>query len=332
MCASFHPRLINLPFDDPGVFVPFRFEKRAILFDLGTADALSSRDMLKISHVFISHTHMDHFVGFDRLLRLCLGREKELCLYGPPGFLKNIGGKLTAYSWNLVQNYPNWFALRATEVHPDHVLSQEYLCQHRFMPRNAPTRHPFDGILLREPALTVSCALLDHHIPCLGFRLAESFHVNIIREKLDALNLSVGPWLKTFKDALTAGKDPAAPFEVPDGQRFTLGDLADQIAMITPGQKMAYITDAVYSPSNAEKIIRLARGVSHLFIEAAFLEAEAELAEKKYHLTARQAGELAGKAGARQFTIFHFSPRYTDMETQLYDEAQKAYNTAIQGH
>ena len=101
MRPSFHPRLVNPPFGDPGVFIPFSYEKRAVLFDLGDIQSLSPRDILKISHIFISHTHMDHFFGFDHLLRLHLGREKVLYLYGPGGILKNVEGKLAGYTWNL---------------------------------------------------------------------------------------------------------------------------------------------------------------------------------------------------------------------------------------
>ena len=81
-----NPRLVNPPFGDPGLFAPFFHKKRALLFDLGDISSLSPKDILKITHCFVSHAHMEHFIGFDHLLRIMLGREKVLRLYGPERF------------------------------------------------------------------------------------------------------------------------------------------------------------------------------------------------------------------------------------------------------
>lgn len=332
MRPSFLPRLVNGPFDDPGLFIPFLLEKRAIIFDLGDIYSLSTRDILKISHVFISHTHMDHFIGFDRLLRLFLGREQHLYLYGPEGFFKNVEGKLAGYSWNLVEHYSNLFALNVTEVHPDYMITRNYICQNRFIPASEDIKQPFNGLLHKEPALSVSAEILDHSIPCLGFTIEERFHINIMKESVTGLGLEVGPWLNEFKQALYNNKDLDSEFEVKYGRqassknRFILGDLAKRIALITPGQKVSYIVDAGYSKSNVEKIVRLAKNADHLFIEAAFLEKDRDIAEKKCHLTAWQAGSIAGKAGVKQFTPFHFSPRYKGLGHLLEKEAMDAYN------
>ncbi len=332
MRPSFCPRTVNGPFDDPGVFVPFLFEKQALLFDLGENSALSSRDILRIDHIFVSHTHMDHFIGFDRVLRLCLGRPKRLCLYGPPGFLENVAGKLAGYSWNLTDNYDASLALEAIEVHANALFRQKFQCRHRFIPQSSPHQTDCDGTLLETPGFTVTAALLDHEIPCMGFRLKERFHVNILKQKLEPLGLAVGPWLREFKNALFEGQAPETRFEIPlsDGttDAFSLGELADRIAMISPGQTVAYITDVAFSRENQEKIVNLAQNADQLFIEAPFLEKDRQLASEKYHLTAHQAGLLAARARARRFTLFHFSPRYTDMEDQLEAEARAAYAQA----
>jgi len=331
MRPSFYPRLVNGPFDDPGLFISFMFEKRAVLFDLGDIHSLSPKDILKISHVFVSHTHMDHFVGFDRLLRLLLGREKTLYLYGPEGFLSKVEGKLAGYSWDLVHNYDNRFALCAFEIRPESLLTRQYLCSNRFQSGQDPGKLTFSKVLVEEPALMISTEILDHSIPCLAYCIKERFHVNIKKEVVLNLGLDIGPWLNDFKQALYRPNSPDSLFrittgnETSGGKSFRLKALADQIAIITPGQKVAYIADVAYSESNVEKIIEFAKDSDHLFIEAAFLEAHRDIAEKKHHLTARQAGIIAGKAGAKQFTIFHFSPRYIGMEALLYQEAREGY-------
>src|SRR5215467_15720539 len=112
-------RLVNDPFADPALFVDFHFTRQALLFDLGDLSPLSARQLLRVTHAFVSHTHMDHFAGFDALLRLLLGRDKVLHLFGPPGFIDRVEHKLAAYTWNLVANYESDFVVRATEIHPD---------------------------------------------------------------------------------------------------------------------------------------------------------------------------------------------------------------------
>jgi len=335
MPASFHPKLVNTPFHDPGLFVPFSFEKRAIIFDLGDIARLSPRDILKISHVFISHTHMDHFIGFDHLLRLVLGRTKKLCLYGPDGFIENLQGKLSGYSWDLVENYENVLILEATEIHPTHLLTQTYICQNRFQPAAPPQKKPFCRDLLHESGFSVSTIILDHSIPCLGFVLKERFHINIKKSALHELGLTPGPWLEDFKQALFDNKPVDSIFTITDspassqGRCFRLGELADQIAKTTHGQKIGYITDVQYNRRNLEKILPFVQGADHLFIEAAFLDVHQDIAFMKNHLTARQAGEICGKAGVKRYTIFHFSPRHSEEEALLYAEAETAYQKAL---
>ena len=336
MRPAFNPILINDAFSDPGLFIPFCFQKRALLFDLGEIQTLTAKDLLKISHIFVTHTHMDHFVGFDTLLRLLLGRDRELHLFGPPGFFKQVEGKLAGYTWNLVEEFQEHLRLQVTEVWPDKIVSKSYFCREQFKPQAAMTA-PFDGFLLREPSFYVKAMLLDHRIPCLGLALVEDFSINIHKERLQELGLPIGPWLTRFKTALYERRDPRSDFmvtwkEAKESKKekpFILGELADKIAQYSPGQKIVYITDVVYNQENRDRIIELAQEADHLFIEAAFLDCDRDTARQKYHLTAREAGELANLAKVKRLSTFHYSPRYTHCPEELEAEAQKAFKGFI---
>src|SRR6476661_9899888 len=112
MNPSFSSYLINDVFGDPGVYVDIRWSKRALLFDLGHNGGLGPTRLLRAGEIFVSHTHMDHFIGFDTVLRVALGRGKTLTLFGPPGLIDNVQGKLRGYTWNLVDGYPLMIEVR----------------------------------------------------------------------------------------------------------------------------------------------------------------------------------------------------------------------------
>ena len=94
MRPLFEPALLNDSFGDPGLYVDFRDERRALLFDFGDLGRLPPRKLLRLSQVFVSHTHMDHFAGFDQWLRVVLGRKERITLTGGPGFIDRVGHKL----------------------------------------------------------------------------------------------------------------------------------------------------------------------------------------------------------------------------------------------
>ncbi len=324
-----HPFLINGPFDDPGLYVEIKWDRRALLFDLGDITSLNASQLLKVTDVFVSHMHMDHFIGFDYLLRIVLNRDKPVRLFGPPGITDCIEGKLRGYTWNLTQDYP--FTLLVAEVSTDIIKMTEFSASDGFKRHDSATSS-FSGVISEEEMFTVNCTHLDHRIPSLAFALKERFHININRDKLERLNLPVGAWLRRFKQALWEGATDDERFEVTWGddavvsrKDFSLDELKKEIATITEGQKISYIVDAIYNRENEGKIIELTRGSDIMYCEAAYPEEDRTIAAERFHLTATQAGELARKAGAKELVVFHFSPRYRDNPDDLYNEAMQVF-------
>ncbi len=332
MRPIFSPALVNDPFGDPGLYLDFRFEKRALLFDLGDLTALPPRKLLRITDVFVSHTHMDHFAGFDRLLRVCLGRETGLRFYGPTGFIDQVGHKLAAYTWNLVQNYPVDFVIETREADPDwRTRGARFRCHRCFQREPLEERSIPDGVLLDEPAFRVRAAFLDHSTACLGFAVEEKTHINVWKNALAEFGLPVGPWLKELKSAAVRGAPDDTPMRAwwrdRDGaheRTFPLGELKARVLRVVSGEKLCYVTDAVYHEENARRIAALAAAADQLFIECVFLHEDADQAARKYHLTARQAGCIARAARARVVVPFHFSPRYAGREAELRGELEAA--------
>ncbi len=326
MADRFAPRLINGVFGDPVLFIGFHYERRAMLFDLGRIDRLSVREILKLSDVFVSHTHIDHFIGFDHLLRCSLNRETELRLFGPKGFIDNVRGKLAGYTWNLIREYP--LTLVVCEI--DGVSMRTAKCQaaHGFLVENEAIT-PFSGTLLEEPGFRVRAAILDHKIPCLAFTLEESNRFNVKPDVLQGMGLNSGPWLDKLKRMLRGGYPREARLQIPlssgGKKELTLQEWRDLLIVESKGQKIVYVVDNQYNATNAERILSLAQNADLFYCEASFSRAEQAIAEERFHLTATQTGMLARRAQVTRLIPFHFSPRYQSEPDRLEEEALKAF-------
>ena len=53
------------------------------------------------------------------------------------------------------------------------------------------------------------------------------------------------------------------------------------------------MVDLAYDERNIENVVALVRDADQLFIEAPFLDVDANIAAERWHLTARQLGNLA---------------------------------------
>lgn len=337
MRPIYHARLVNGVWGDPGVCIDLKFQRRALLFDIGDVQSLSTRVLLRVSDVFVSHTHMDHFAGFDHLLRVCLGRDTGVRLYGPEHFIAQVEHKLAAYTWNLVQNYSVDFIIEVHELHADGSLAcARFRSRDKFARETLPDPVTEDGVLLRDEQFLVRTVALEHHdIQSLAFCFEESTHINVWKNRLESRGLPTGPWLTELKKLARAGAPDDTPINVRwrtrEGARektFPLGELKRDVLEFVPGQKVCYVTDTGWTPENRDRVIPFVANADLLFIEAVFLEADRELAAGKSHLTTTQAGTIARLAAVKEAQPFHFSSRYHDDETTQRAEFMQAWQAS----
>ena len=331
MRPRFYPSLVNGRYGDPALFVDLLMERRAILFDLGDIAALPGRSVLRLTDVFVSHAHMDHFFGFDHLLRLLVGRDRELRMYGPEGFIDRVAARLAGYTWNLADRYEAELVFAVTEIAGDRARRARFRLATRFAREEGGESTLHDGLLLGEPSISVRCAALEHGTPVLAFALQEAEHVNIWRNRVDELGFDTGPWLTDLKRAIFDRRPDGTPIlarrRSGETETLPLGLLREKIVSITPGQKLAYVTDVADTAENRAGIVRLARGADALFIESVFAREDAGLAEMRKHLTTASAGEIARKAGVARVEPFHFSPRYAGQEARMLAEVEAAFRS-----
>ena len=312
--------LVNGIFGDPLLHLRLHNRKKSILFDLGEGSRLPARLAHQVSHVFISHAHIDHISGFFWLMRSRIGSHPPCILFGPPGLAEHVEGLINGIHWDRIGDWGPRFTV--AEFNDEHLALydlQAGSAESRKYLGDTPVQ---DGLILQEPHLKVWAVTLDHGgIPVLAYRLEQAPRYNVRKDRLSACNLAAGPWLRELKQLISGG-DRLAQILLPDGTACSCGELADSLLQITPPQRLVYATDIADTPANRQKLVTLAQGAHIFFCEAAFLEADRINADRSGHLTARGCGEIAQAAAVELLVPFHFSRRYEHGPVQVFNEVK----------
>ena len=164
-------RLVNGSTGDPALFVDDPGRDNALLFDCGENAALADDRLADLEAVFLTHHHIDHFIGFDRILRANIDRDKALHVHGPEGTIRKVYQRIKSYEFPF---FPfQKIVLEVVEIGPDRLRRARLECARRF-PRPRPIESPRSGpIVYRSDGLCVEAALADHTVPCLSYALVE---------------------------------------------------------------------------------------------------------------------------------------------------------------
>ena len=143
---------------------------------------------------------------------------------------------------------------------------------------------------------------LKHGIPTNGYIIKEKEgERKLLSEKIKGSGL-----LFEHMHRLKRGEDILTD----DGKYFRN---ADYTADPKPTRSYAFCSDTLYWERVADSV----KGVDLLYHEATFTEKDIERARVTCHSTARQAAEIAKRAGARQLIMGHLSARYDQVEVHI---------------
>lgn len=240
----------------------------------------------RISRIFITHMHGDHIYGLPGLISTrSFQTEMPLTIYGPTGIKEYVQ-----------------MTLRLSETHLEHPLTFVEVS---------------DGFTVKETYFTIEIQLLQHRVPCFGYRLVE-------QEKPGKLNT----------DKLQAAGIPPGPIyqQIKQGNQVTLvdGRQIDGTQFIdppTPGKVVTILGDTL----PCDNSVQLANHADVLVHEATHSHALVDRAMRYFHSSTVQAATIAKSAHAKRLILNHVSPRYHNgMEEELLQEAQKVFpNTQL---
>lgn len=141
------------------------FNKQVFLIDCGEGTQMQLHrygvKSNKISHIFISHLHGDHYLGLVGLLSSMNlhGRFSDLHLYGPGPLIEIINLQLK---------------------HSDTFLQYNLIFH--------PTNPDDDEVIFQNNTISVKSFPLTHRVPTTGFRFDEApRNASLIREKIENL-------------------------------------------------------------------------------------------------------------------------------------------------
>lgn len=333
--------LVNGQTGDSGLLV--RVEGRAglVQFDCGENRHLTPGEVVAVTDLFLSHAHIDHVIGFDHLMRMNLPVEKTLRVFGPPGITEVLGCRLAGYTWNKVATLPLVFevveplvagapmppdsARWADEPWLDAIAASarrrvtRFACMRQFVAEPQPDEEAPPGLALEEAGFEVRFAPLTHGIVTLAYAAVIPARSRVRPDVLAHQHRPPGAWVRRLK--AEADRRLARGEGLPD-------DAPPGLLEVIPEERIAYATDLRFGEPNARRVLDLARNADLFFCEAVFLHEHADTADVAHHLTARQAGSLAARAGARRFVPFHFSRRYQDDYGRIAAEAEAGFAAA----
>ncbi len=244
-------------------------------------------------------------IGFKRLTRILL-------THGHLDHILGLGGLLSTFlRWEAIDEL-EVFGGRST-LDRVHELLYGVVLRGNQPPMPLHLREIKAGTFFESADFTVTAFPVTHRGPdCLGYAVEGKSRRPFLADKADELGVPFGPQRRE----LVGGESVT----LPDGRRITPDEV---LGPLQKGTRFILVGDA----GRTDDLLEVCQDADGLVIESTYLDAEADMAKQFSHLTARQAAELAVKAGVKKLILTHLSRRYR--EKDVLAEAQSVFPSAV---
>lgn len=302
-----HATIKNRPKEDISILLQFDNHSWNYLCECGTASDLTMKECQNIKAIFISHTHIDHFVNFDTILRYQIGTQNEVVICGPENIAQHVQAKILAYTWNLIEKEAISYEVRE-------ILSANQIKRYRLQPPQWELEY-LDDIttpsLFSNALFEVDFTILDHGIPSIAYLFKEKDKVNI---DLSKSNFKGGAWIRELKTAFI-NQSVSQIFEI-EGKKYLASELFPLLQK-TRGYRLGVIMDHAASPENHQKIKTLFQNCDKVFIEAFYKATDKDLAMQNKHSYSSKSAEIMRLAKVKTAIPVHFSRRYEEEDLAI---------------
>lgn len=315
-------RLVNGSAGDPVLYIDYPGGDNAILFDGGDNCSLTMQQLGDLEAVFITHHHVDHFIGLDRIMRANIDRDKTLHLFGPETTIQKVYDRIRSYEYPF---FPfQKIVVRVTELLSGRTRTALLECTKKF-PEPEIREQVWRGrVCYENDAVTVEAVPVEHTVPCWAYALCEKIGFHPDPAKLAGGMLRPGNWVGDVLRKIRVG-EPGSTILTIQGGSFTLDSLAENYFAESGGARVAFVTDTQWSETLRPELVKLAKGASRLYCDSFYAKKEAKGAAQYKHMMAHQAAELAKLAKVEQLVLMHFATRYAGKYEMLIDEAKEVF-------
>lgn len=285
------------------------------LCECGDAADITVKEFQNANAIFISHTHIDHFVNFDSVIRHQLGIQSRVVICGPKGLAKQVQSRIQSYSWNLIQEGAISYEIRE-------LISEDTIEVYELEPPTWELKklETINGnVLFQEKNFQVTGILLDHKIPTLAYKFQEADTVKI---DIQASGYKGGKWVKELKDAFE--QDNSDQIIIIEDKEFKASELF-HVLHIQKGDTVGVIMDHAANTENHAKIKAHFSNSRKVFVESFYKDEDKEQAELNYHSYASMSGKVMKASAIQEPIPVHFSRKYKEEDiTELINEFNAA--------